>query len=266
MSQQIDHNQTNNRIQIREADEEMEIDLVELFCYYRTKWLPIVAAFFLGAVVVGAVSLFLIKPKYEATAKLYMVSASNDSVVDLTDLNLGTSLSSDYAELIKIRPIFEEVIEEQKLAYDYEELLNMVTISSIKDTRILTITVKSTSRDESKNIANGLADKAVTYLPKLMETSAPNIAERAILPEEKCSPNITRNTLIGGLVAAVLVMGIYTVLFLMDDTFKSAEDVEKFFGVMPLTVIPEGDIDSISDKREKEMQKNNRLAHRRDYR
>lgn len=32
---------------------------------------------------------------------------------------------------------------------------------------------------------------------------------------------------------------IYTVRFLMDDTVKTAEDVEKIIGVMPLTVILE---------------------------
>ena len=33
--------------------------------------------------------------------------------------------------------------------------------------------------------------------------------------------------------------GRYTVRFLMDDTVKTAEDVEKIIGVMPLTVILE---------------------------
>ena len=37
-----------------------------------------------------------------------------------------------------------------------------------------------------------------------------------------------------------------------DDTFKSAEDVEKAFGIMPLTIIPESDVSTISDQKEKE--------------
>ena len=37
----------------------------------------------------------------------------------------------------------------------------------------------------------------------------------------------------------------------MDDTLKTAEDVEKEFGIMPLTVIPEGNIQEISDAAEK---------------
>ena len=36
-----------------------------------------------------------------------MVSASKNSVVDLADLSIGTSLSEDYAELLHVRPIIE---------------------------------------------------------------------------------------------------------------------------------------------------------------
>lgn len=262
------------QIQIpQQGEDEIEIDLIELLYYFRSRLVTILVTFLVGALGAGLITYYFITPKYEATSKLYMVSASSDSVVDLTDLNLGTSLSSDYEELLYIRPIFEEIINEEKLSYTYEELLEMVTIDTIEDTRILTITVESVDPAQAQKIANDLADKAVTYLPKLMETSAPNIAERAIYPEVPSSPSLTKNILIGALSGLVLALGVLTMLFVMDDTVQSAEDVEKAFGIMPLTVIPEGDIESISDRAEKEMVKKRknrirknwirrRLAHR----
>ncbi len=238
-----------------EREDEFEIDLLELFFYYRSRWVLILSTFIIGALIAGLITVYLITPKFTATSKLYMVSASSDSIVDLTDLNIGTSLSSDYEELLKVRPIFEEVIKEEKLPYTYEELLNMVSISTITDTRILTVTVESTIPEEAQIIANALAEKAVKELPELMDTSEPNIAEKAILPEKQSSPSLLKNTAIGALVALVLVLGVLTFFFVTDDTLKSAEDVEKTFGVMPLTVIPEGDVESISDKKEKEISK-----------
>ena len=44
-------------------------------------------------------------------------------------------------------------------------------------------------------------------------------------------------------------LGILTVLFLMDDTLKTAEDVERALGVMPLTVVPEGNIRKSGEKK-----------------
>ena len=55
--------------------------------------------------------------------------------------------------------------------------------------------------------------------------------------------------------ALVLVLGILTFLYITDDTMKSAEDVEKEFGIMPLTVIPEGNVESISDDKEREIRR-----------
>ena len=52
--------------------------------------------------------------------------------------------------------------------------------------------------------------------------------------------------MIGALIGLLLLAGLYTVQFLLDDTLMTAEDVEKEFGVMPLTVIPEGKIEGLS--------------------
>lgn len=247
--------QKTELVQMKEKDEEVEIDLLDLLSFYwARKWL-IIVAFLTGAIIVGLVTFYLITPRYTATSKLYMVSASSDSIVDLTDLNIGTSLSTDYEQLLQVRPIFEEVIEKEKLPYTYEQLLGMVTISTITDTRILTISVESTKPDEAMRIANRLANLATTELPRLMDTSKPNVAEEAIFPEEKSSPSLSKNVVIGALVGMVLVLVVLTFFYMTDDTMKSAEDVEKEFGIMPLTVIPEGDVASISDEKEKEIQK-----------
>ena len=226
---------------------EQEIDLVEVFYYLRAKLGWLILAFIIGGLATGAVTYFLITPKYTAVSKIYMVSASSESVLNLSDLNLGTSLSEDYAELIKLRPVFNEVIDNLELEYEYEELIEMTTIAKVGNTRLLAVSVESTDPKEAQAIANEIADVTVTYIPKVMETSTPNIAEYAILPKKSGSPNLAKNTILGALILFIIVCGIYVVRMLQDDTVKSAEDVQKEFGVMPLTVIPEGNIAEISD-------------------
>ncbi|MDD5994139.1 MAG: hypothetical protein PUC49_04700, partial [Clostridiales bacterium] len=56
---------------------------------------------------------------------------------------------------------------------------------------------------------------------------------------------------IGGAVALFLILALFTFIYLMDDTLSSAEEVEKAFGIMPLTVIPEGDLGATHTDREK---------------
>ncbi len=237
----------------KQDESEIEIDLLDLFMYFQTKLVLIVGAFIIGALIAGLVTRFLITPKYTATSTMYMVSSSSDSVVDLTDLNIGTTISADYVELIKTRPIVEGVAEDLKLDYTYEQMLKMIELTVVTNTRIIKISVTSPDKYEAQSMANSLALKAETQLPKLMDAPKPNIAEKAIVPERKSSPSMTKNTLIGALAAMLIVLGILTVMYLMDDTVKTADDVEKNFGVMPLTTIPEARIEGLrSDDDDKE--------------
>ena len=234
----------------QQQEDEAEIDLLEIFYLLKAKLFWLIFAFLIGGVLAAAITLFCITPKYTATAKIYMVSASSESVLNLSDLNLGTSLSQDYEELIKIRPVFNEVIENLGLNMEYEELLEKVSINTIGDTRLLAVSVEDEDPREAQRIVNELADTAVTYIPKVMETSTPNIAEYAIVPKSPSSPNVAKNTLLGALVFLILAAAVFIVRMLMDDSLKTAEDVEKAFGIMPFTVIPEGDLAEISDEAE----------------
>jgi hypothetical protein len=83
-----------------------------------------------------------------------------------------------------------------------------------------------------------------------METPEPHIAEYAVVPVNKSSPSLSKNTMIGALLALLIMLAIFTVQFMTDDTFKTADDIEREFGVMPLTVIPEGKIDGLEDSEE----------------
>lgn len=229
-------------------EQEIEIDLLEIFYYLRSKLIWLILIFVIGGIAVGSFTYFFITPKYTATAKIYMVSASSESVLNLSDLNLGTSLSQDYEELIQLRPVFNEVKENLSLPYEYEDMLEMVNIQKMGDTRILAVSATSEVPAEAQAIANELADVAVTYIPQVMETSTPNIAEYAVLPQVKSSPSIAKNALTGAVLLTLILMAVYVAQMLMDDTVKSADEVEKAFGVMPLTVIPEGDLASIGDR------------------
>ncbi len=226
-------------------NQEIEIDLIDLMYYFRSKLVYIILMFLIGAVAAGTITRFAITPKYTATSVMYMVSSSSGSVVDLTDINIGTSISADYIELMKTRPIIEGVISDLSLDKTYEEVLEMVDLSVKPNTRIIMIAVTSHYPEEAMNIANAIAKRTEVQLPKTMDSPKPNIAEDAILPLNPSSPSLTKNTMLGALAMLVLALGLLTLRYITNDTIKTGEDVEKYFGVLPLTVIPESSFDGI---------------------
>ena len=106
----------------KDMNDEMEIDLLDLAYMLMDHWHHLLLCLLAGALALNAFAFFFIEPTYESTAKLYVVSTSDDSVVNLNDLNLGTSLTSDYEELMFSYPVLNRVIEKLKLDMDYEDL------------------------------------------------------------------------------------------------------------------------------------------------
>lgn len=238
----------SNKSKNYNPNDEVEIDLLELLYYFKGKLLFIIAAFVIGAVIAGTITKFAIPKKYTATSTMYMVSASTNSVVDISDLNIGSALSSDYIQIMQSRPIVEGVIADLRLDYTYSQVLSMMNLSVVNDTRIIKIKVTSTKPEEAKDIANRLAEKTKDQIPHIMEAPEPNIVEHAVLPTVKSSPSMTKNVIIGAMLLTILVLGILTFLFITDDTLKTADDVEKAFGIIPLSVIPEGKLEEVSGK------------------
>lgn len=219
-----------------------EIDLVEVFYLFWGNWWKILLSLILGAAIAFAGTYFLITPQYEASARIYIVSASNDSVVDLSDLQVGTSLTADYQELLLSRPLLQDVINNLGLTMDYRELEQMISITNTTDTRILRILVTSPNPQQAADIANELVNQASIYLPNVMETDSPNLVESAIVPTEASSPSYSRNTVLGAFLGTILCCAILLIRYLMNDTFVTPDDIARYFGIQPLATIPEGDL------------------------
>ena len=219
-------------------EDEMEIDLVELAFLLLDKLHYIILFFLVGAVMFNAYSYFLIHPTYESTSSIYIVSASGGSVVDLTDLNIGSSLKNDYQELIMSYPVLDRVSEKLDLGLNTRQMSKMISVTNPTDTRILKLTATAESPELARDIANTLAEVSVEYLPDTMSTDAPNIAQVARLADRKAGPSYTKYTLLGGVVGALLCCAWIVVSHLMDDTIRTADDMEKYFGAPPLASIP----------------------------
>ena len=132
-----------------------------------------------------------------------------------------------------------------------EALRDMIEVTNTPDTRILKIKVTSPDPRKSADIANELVAQAYIYLPEIMETDEPNLVEEAIPPTSKSSPSYSKNILLGGIIGAAICCSILTARYLMNDTFMTPDDVQKYLGVQPLATIPEGNLGDFNREEKK---------------
>ena len=232
-------------------DDEEEIDILDLLGYYMSKLPLLIAALVIGVLMVGFYSYYQQSKAvdtYTAKSKIYVIFASGDAEANLSDvntdvLNIGKSLAKDCEELIKSRPVLEDVIGKLGLKYSDKQLAGMIGVAVVEDTRIMEINATSADPQEAMEIANQTAESAKEQIPKVLKTASPSIVEKAVMPTHSNPRTLSIKTAILALVPLILLLGVLTVKYFMDDTIRSPEDLEKLLDIAPLAVIPEGGID-----------------------
>ena len=224
---------------INQADEDAEIDLGAIFGeLFRN--LPVII---LSAVVFGLAALLItitfVKPKYQSTTSIYVTSnETSQTTVDNNTLQAGTLLTKDYEEIIRSREVIQTAITDLKLPETYDELLKDLSVTTPDDTRVIYITITYTDPYTAANIANEVRDAAVSRIQEVIDIKSVKVVSPANVPDKKSSPSNTKNALIGALAGAFLAIIIILVRFLMNDTIKDAEDVEKYLHVSTLGTVP----------------------------
>lgn len=219
-----------------ESDEET-IDLLELLYALLGKWREIAAATVACALIAAIGVLFFVTPKYQASSTIYVISRK-DSAINISDLQIGTALTDDYIQVFHMWEVQEKVISNLDLPYTYNQLDGMLSVTNASNTRMLEITVTSESAQEAADIANEYATVVRDYIAKKMATDKPSIMSTALVPTVPVSPNKTKSILLGALLGFVVSAGVIVVMTLLDDTYKTADDIKKYTGLVTMAVIP----------------------------
>ena len=221
-------------------NEEMEIDLLELMMVMKKHLAAILLAGIVGLVIMFAYTSFLVTPLYSASSMMYVMPDNSNSMNSstLSDMQVGQQLTSDYSSMIKSRSFMEDVIKKLNLTIDYQQLLGKVEVTNPTSSRILQVTVNDPNPQTAADIANEMASVAESKLKEITGMQAIKIYEEAAVPDRPSSPSLKKNCALGLLAGLVLAMAVVTILYLLDDTIKTEDDIEKYLGMTTLAVLP----------------------------
>ena len=185
----------------------------------------IVLAALIGAAGMWFYTARMVTPIYQATSKIYI--AGSDTTISLSDLQLGSTLATDYQEVFRIWHIHEMVDERLDLDYSYSKLSDMVTVNNPSGSHFLYIHVRSSDPEEARLLADTYAEVVQEYISVRMELRKPQILEKARLPYAPIFPDVRGSVLRGFLVGGFGMLVILVFFLLMDDRIRSSEDILK---------------------------------------
>lgn len=111
----------------QKEENEMEIDLVSLFFYLIDKWKLLFLGAVVGVVLAGAL-VFFQTPMYESNSTLYVLSKTT-SITSITDLQVGTELTSDFSVIATSKPVIDgaiKTLKKENIKLTRKEIIRLV--------------------------------------------------------------------------------------------------------------------------------------------
>lgn len=220
---------------------EIEIDLRGLFTAVMNRLAIIILVGILVAGVAFVYTQYFVDEQYVARTKVYILNKQDENQQYLTsqDLALATYLAKDYESLLTTDPVLEEVKKELNLEQSTSTLASMISVEVEEDTRLMNISVTSTDPKLAKKIADKVREVANERLKEIMDGLEPvRSVDEAKLPTSPSYPNVEKNTMIGFIIGFGVALLVVIILYILDDTIKSPDDIEKHLGVSVLGSIP----------------------------
>lgn len=215
------------------------IDLLEVLNAVRQHLLAVILTTVILAAAGFGVSKFLITPQYEASA-LMIVNTRQDTTSNVTSdqINSATKLVSTYS-IIKSDTVLQQVIDNLGLSLTYEKLAERVTVSAVDDTQVMKITVKSDNPEWARQVCEQITVVSPDVILESVEAGSVKVISSAAVNPTPVSPNVGRNTMLGGVLGLVISVGIILLTVLLDNKIHTEDDIAKYLDLAVVGVIPE---------------------------
>ena len=205
-----------------------EINLRDLLSYFK-KHLILFIVVVLFVVSAGTIySVFILKPEYKSQATVILSSDKSKNTVQ-SEINANKNLIDTYTEVVKSHRVLDRVKSEMQIEDTYEQLVKKVTVASLKDTEIISISVVDLNKNHSYALANKIADTFTDEIGQIYNDKSVNVLDRAVEPQKPYNVDIIKQEAIYAAAGIVLATAVIFLMFYFDRTIKTTEQIEQLF-------------------------------------
>lgn len=233
-----------------ESSEEIEIDIRDVFKVLR-KWSKLIILItLLTTLAAGLISIYYLKPVYQAKT-LLMVTVASDKLqvstnqVTRTDPNTGVVTApmpvltmNTYLGQLKSEVVMSRVITSLNLPDQTTDKLSaMIEANIVKDSNLIEVKVNNIDPQLAAIIANTLSEEYLHLMKEFMFSSVVVISP-ANIPTIPVKPSKKLNVAIGFVLGLMVSILVAFLLDYLDNTLKTAEDINRELDLPVLGLIP----------------------------
>ena len=217
---------------------ERELDIGQLLRALMKKARYIVLITLIVAMAGVAFSVLTTTPVYQAKAKM-IVNANPDHVgVNSDQLATSMKLVDTCTAIISSRTVLVPIIQELNLPDSSESLASKISVTSVNDTMVMEITVRYGDVEKAKAITAKIMEIAPPVIVESLEAGSVKTVEDVHASDTPISLSLPKTIILYTVIGFALACGLFTVLYLLDNTYRSEYDIRQSFDIPILGVIP----------------------------
>lgn len=182
-----------------------EINLYDLLRYYGKKWLTLVIAMMIGAIIGVSYTFYVQQPAYKSSATMLLIGTNN------TGNNQGSVVLNNYVNLFTSRRVLDPVIANSDYSEGYSKLASNTTAENAKNTDIIKVSMSTSDPKMSKS----LLESSIQEFEKQAKSLYGNNSVKITVVDTANTPDAPSNikpvqqiglTTIGALALAIVVL------------------------------------------------------------
>ncbi|WP_210126366.1 Wzz/FepE/Etk N-terminal domain-containing protein [Staphylococcus sp. GDY8P85P] len=205
---------------------ENTLDLSKFMNAIKKNWKLIVLLPIILMLISLLVTVFLMKPKYEANTQVLVNQKEKNSELMAQEVQSNIQLVNTYSEILKSPRIIEDVAKKNS-KYSAEDIKGMLTVTTQAESQILNVNVKNGSKKDAEKVANDIANVFSDKMPEIMNVDNVSVLSSAKGTASKVSPNLLLNLAIGLILGLIISLIVIVLKEMFDKRIKTEEDIEK---------------------------------------
>ncbi|MFQ8706477.1 MAG: YveK family protein [Thomasclavelia sp.] len=219
-----------------ELNDEVQIDLSELFKLIKKHLKLIIIFMLVGIVIAGSYTTFMIEKKYSSQGTILLKAQVVDGTVDSTQLNSNNSMIANYIKLLQGNNIQDKIAKNLDISTGL--VRGALQISNTEDTQIIEIGAVTNDPGLSKRIVDETISVFTETVKEMLDISNIIIVDNAEINTSPVSPSLKKNMLLGAVAGVIISLGYILLAYLLDSKIKNGETAEQVLDLPVLGAIP----------------------------
>ncbi len=223
-----------------------ELDLKELFQIFWNKKVQILLIILIFIVIGIIYTVGFVTPMYSSSTTLVLAGTESSSSTNTTgadsittsDITINSKLVATYSELVKSKNVLRQVISNLGINVNEANLRQNVSVSSVKDTELIEITVSNENAGYSAKIANEIAKVFTEKVGEIYNINNVHVVDEAEVSSSPSNVNHAKDIVIFAFIGAVIAIMYVLIANMLDTTVKTQQDIEKLTKCPVLASIP----------------------------